>query len=111
MAAANMNSPAGATAGQYPSYVFDSLTLNNQVVSRGLRNVGPQALSLCNILPALSRPKVAYHLDLHVLPLSPRSFSGILSIETLKRLFKEGSKVFVNGQEERLGYRLGTPRA
>lgn len=39
---ANMNSPVGATTGQYP-YVFDSKY--NQVVNRGLRNVGPQALS------------------------------------------------------------------
>lgn len=94
-----------------PPLACTFLTLSNQVMSRGLRNVGPRALSLCKVQPVLPRPKVAYHLDLNVLSLSPRPFSGILSIEILKQLFKEGPEVFINGQEERLGYRLGAHRA
>lgn len=86
------------------------LTLSNQVVSRGLRNVGSQALSLCKVQPALLRPKVACHLKLNVLPLSPYSFSGILSRDP-EPPFIEGPGVFINGQEEGLGFRLGARRA
>lgn len=53
---------------------------------------GPRALSLCKVQSALLRPKVAYHLNLNVLPLSPHSFPGILSLEILKHLSYKGQE-------------------
>lgn len=62
--------------------------------------VGPSGVGLCSVWEALLRPILAHPLNYNVLPLSPSSFSGILSTEILKQLSKEGPEVFTHGQEE-----------